>query len=218
MSRAESIQARVEGTVGRLGCPVANSLISSCPSVFTALAICRNTHETHLSTFSGPSQEDARFSGSHENCGWPRRHQCPPRQGPCSRRGLTACLDRRYVATPVSGPTGRFAEVVRRGKRYVSPRLTLCILEEPTTGSCEVSAAEIAAWSIQKKFLKSAVLRNAVKRQLREALRARPVSTGKRLVILGRRPFISDTSSKRNLKQEIRREADGLLDRVFPRP
>ena len=71
-----------------------------------------------------------------------------------------------------------------------------------------------AAWSIQKRFLKSAVLRNAVKRQLRECVRKRKIAADVMLVFLGRKAFLDQPGAKRDLRRSIRVEAEGLLDRI----
>lgn len=93
----------------------------------------------------------------------------------------------------------------------MSPRLTLCVL------SGSESVAKPAAWSIQKRFLKSAVLRNAVKRQLRECVRQREIASGTQFVFLGRKAFLDGPATKRDLKRSIRAEAESLLDRIQPR-
>ena len=44
---------------------------------------CSGTHhETYLPAFSHPPQTHPWFSRAHENPWRPRRHQCPPCQGP----------------------------------------------------------------------------------------------------------------------------------------
>jgi ribonuclease P protein component len=106
--------------------------------------------------------------------------------------------------------TASIAEVIRRGRRHVSPRLTLCVL------SGNEALAKPAAWSIQKRFLKSAVLRNAVKRQLRECVRQREIAAGTQFVFMGRKAFLDGPAAKRDLKRTIRAEAESLLNRIKP--
>lgn len=71
--------------------------------------------------------------------------------------------------------------------------------------------------SIQKRFLKSAVQRNAVKRQIRELVRLEPTLQGLQVMIMGRAPFLDSKSGGRNLKRSIRQEAAGLMATVVGR-
>jgi ribonuclease P protein component len=67
--------------------------------------------------------------------------------------------------------------------------------------------------------LKSAVLRNAVKRQLREALRHHRCNSlhNTTLVFMGRKNMVETQAQKRALKRSIRAEAESLLDRLAAR-
>jgi hypothetical protein len=51
-----------------------------------------NTHETHLSTFRRPSQENPWLFGSHEISWGTRRNKCPQSEGPRPHRGIAASI------------------------------------------------------------------------------------------------------------------------------
>ena len=60
-------------------------------------------HETYVSTFEDPPSAYPRLFGADEDQGWPRGHQCAPRQGPqtsgCLRfAGLLSLNDLRLAA------------------------------------------------------------------------------------------------------------------------
>lgn len=110
------------------------------------------------------------------------------------------------------GPQGKASakDLLKRGRRAHSRRLTACYL-------MPADSAGGLVMSIQKRFLKSAVQRNAVKRQIRELVRLEPTLQGLQVMIMGRAPFLDSKSGGRNLKRSIRQEAAGLMATVVGR-
>jgi ribonuclease P protein component len=113
--------------------------------------------------------------------------------------------------TPKALGSADFKRVLRRGRRINSAHLVCCIEVPATQNTFGLGIC------VPKRFLKSAVLRNVVKRQIREAARLGCGAVGLNLVFLGRTPFLKQGSdlrvAKRNLSRLVRAECEGLLAR-----
>ena len=96
--------------------------------------------------------------------------------------------------------TSDFASVFRQGKRYHDPLISLYALP---------NARQISrfGFSVSKRVSKAAVVRNKVKRRLREVARAASVCEGWDLVLVPRKDAASATF------QELQRAVTRLLNR-----
>ena len=128
----------------------------------------RTSHETHLSALYRPSQAYPRLPCPHENQGWPRRHQCAPRQGSrtsgClidaspNKTGRVRLRDARLVNKADFDRV--FADNQRARTDYVM------VMARPNQAGCPRLGMIVA-----KRLLARAVDRNRVKRCIRESFR-----------------------------------------------
>jgi ribonuclease P protein component len=109
-----------------------------------------------------------------------------------------------------------FKRILRSGKRRASAHFTACMVpaaaDRPGTSASGVLAD--CGVAIPKKFLRSAVLRNAVKRQVREAYRLCARNLAARVVFLGKARFDVGPRGAAELKRAVRAESEDLLKRL----
>ena len=96
--------------------------------------------------------------------------------------------------------TSDFASVFRHGKRYYDPLISLYVLPN----AMQVSRF---GFSVSKRVSKAAVVRNKVKRRLREVTRAALICEGWDLVLVPKKDAASATF------QELQRAVTRLLNR-----
>jgi ribonuclease P protein component len=102
--------------------------------------------------------------------------------------------------------TAGFSLLIKKGKRLHSARLVACF-----AGGDVSFGGPALGISIPKRHVKSAVLRNAVKRQIREAYRLSNAKTNGPLMIMCKLPIVAPVAGKSAMKHGIRAEAETLI-------
>ena len=143
-----------------------------------------NAHaEAYVPAQTPPSEADARLSGTNAHSRWPQRPASTPTQGAQAAHRLDDC--RRVVPGNGMRRAQRlrkredFAAVYRHGRPY---RSELLILRALHTGQPLSRFGFTVGHALGK-----AVVRNRLKRRLREAARSFPVAPGWDLVVNARR-------------------------------
>lgn len=123
-------------------------------------------HETHLSTFRGPTQTHARLSRPHEDARWPRRHPRAPRE----RAHTSGRLNFRFRHRQRLGAEA-VARALKSGHQRRHGRLALYC------NTNQLSYARLAL-IVPKKLVANAVHRNRIRRLIREAFRQQQETLG----------------------------------------
>ena len=121
--------------------------------------------ETYISTQRAETQAHTRIPRPHENQGWPPHNCCAPRQGPSPSGRLNLASARcglprsHRILKPAD-----FTAVLRSGRRWRNDCFSVCAVANPYPhGRIGIV--------VSRKTSPRAVVRNHIKRQIRESFR-----------------------------------------------
>lgn len=158
-----------------------------------SIFVTRVDHEAHVSAFRCPSQAYARFPRPHADPGRPRGDSRPSREGPSSPFRLKRFARERRLLTPQD-----FAGTLKRGRPLRGDWLDLHVAD------AGLPYARLGL-IVPKRLGRRAVLRNAVRRQLREAFRLveAPLPARDIVVRWSRLPTVAATLWPRLLREDV---------------
>ena len=153
------------------------------------------TDEKDLSTAQSPTQTDPRLSVTDGVAGRPQRTQAPPRQGPEAAHGLDSAeaarlaLERRFGFGTADRLHRRaeFIRVQRHGARFQTAHFVVYAASADAMMTKDAARARLGMAVARR--IGSAVVRNRVKRRVRECFRLelRPLlPTNTDLVVIAR--------------------------------
>jgi ribonuclease P protein component len=134
-----------------------------------------DSNEADLPTLGGAPEADARLSRTHAHSRWSRGHSRAPGEGPRPPRHLTRTPDPARSRLHRSQRLGarEVSAVLKSGRLLRAPRIYLYSLPN------EVGRARLAL-IVPKRLAPGAVLRNRIRRLVREAFRLGQAAIGAR--------------------------------------